>query len=131
MAIPRESSTLEDVVEEIVGDVADEHDPRAASAFRGVDGSWSVSGSLRPDEASRYCGLDIPDDGPYETLGGLIMFELGRMPAVGDSVKVGGAELHVKAMDGLRIDRVRIEENNDDGGAVARDGDTAEAGGEE
>lgn len=122
--------TLEDVVEEIVGDVADEHDPRAASAFRGVDGSWSVSGSLRPDEASRYCGLDIPDDGPYETLGGLIMFELGRMPAVGDSVKVGGAELHVKAMDGLRIDRVRIEENNDDGGAVARDGDTAEAGGE-
>lgn len=123
--------TLEDVVEEIVGDVADEHDPRAASAFRGVDGSWSVSGSLRPDEASRYCGLDIPDDGPYETLGGLIMFELGRMPAVGDSVKVGGAELHVKAMDGLRIDRVRIEENNDDGGAVARDGDTAEAGGEE
>lgn len=123
--------TLEDVVEEIVGDVADEHDPRAASAFRGVDGSWSVSGSLRPDEASRYCGLDIPDDGPYETLGGLIMFELGRMPAVGDSVKVGGAELHVKAMDGLRIDRVRIEENNDDGGAVARDGNTAEAGGEE
>ncbi|MGO1637812.1 hemolysin family protein [Ancrocorticia populi] len=123
--------TLEDVVEEIVGDVADEHDPRAASAFRGVDGSWSVSGSLRPDEASRYCGLDIPDDGPYETLGGLIMFELGRMPAVGDSVKVGGAELHVKAMDGLRIDRVRIEENNDDGGAVTRDGNTAEAGGEE
>lgn len=123
--------TLEDVVEEIVGDVADEHDPRAASAFRGVDGSWSVSGSLRPDEASRYCGLDIPDDGPYETLGGLIMFELGRMPAVGDSVKVGGAELHVKAMDGLRIDRVRIEQNNDDGGAVARDGNTAEAGGEE
>lgn len=101
--------TLEDVVEEIVGEVADEHDPRAASAFRSADGSWTVSGSLRPDEVARTCGAEIPEDGPYETLGGFIMYRLDRMPAPGDAVVVGDTLLHVEAMDGLRIERVRIE----------------------
>ena len=101
--------TLEDVVEEIVGEVSDEHDPRAASAFRSADGTWSVAGSLRPDEVSRSTGIEIPEDGPYETLGGLIMYMLGRMPVPGDSVSTGECLLHVEAMDGLRIDRVRIE----------------------
>lgn len=101
--------TLEDAVEEIVGDVADEHDPRTLSAFKSADGTWSVAATLRPDEVRRICGVNVPQDGPYETVGGFIMFSLGRMPRPGDSVTVGGADLHVEAMDGIRIDRIRID----------------------
>ena len=72
--------TLEDVVEELVGDVADEHDRRRASTTRSADGSWLLPGVLRPDELAEVTGLHVPADGPYETLGGLLMSELGRIP---------------------------------------------------
>jgi CBS domain containing-hemolysin-like protein len=109
--------TLEDVVEELVGDVADEHDPRRAGAARAADGSWIVPGVLRPDELDEYTGIEVPEGAAYETLGGLVMAELGRMPAVGDEVTVGHATsrvtLRVEAMDGRRVERVRVrdEEN--------------------
>jgi len=104
--------TLEDVVEELVGDVADEHDPRRAGASRAADGSWIVPGMLRPDELQEYTGIEVPEGAAYETLGGLVMAELGRMPAVGDEVVVehGGGHvlLRVEAMDGRRVERVRV-----------------------
>ena len=78
--------TLEDVVEEIVGEVADEHDPRRAGVYRAGDG-WNVPGLLRPDELDESTGLVVPDDGAYETLGGLVMALLGRVPEVGDAVR--------------------------------------------
>jgi CBS domain containing-hemolysin-like protein len=110
--------TLEDVVEELVGDVADEHDPRRAGAARAADGSWIVPGVLRPDELDEYTGIEVPEGAAYETLGGLVMAELGRMPAVGDEVTVGhGAGrvlLRVEAMDGRRVERVRVRPVPDD-----------------
>lgn len=115
--------TLEDVVEELVGDVADEHDPRRAGASRAADGSWIVPGVLRPDELAEYTTIEVPEGAAYETLGGLVMAELGRMPGVGDEVTVGQAGLHgpharvslrVEAMDGRRVERLRVRPLPDD-----------------
>lgn len=100
--------TLEDVVEELVGDVADEHDPRRAGAHRMGDGVWSVPGLLRPDELTEQTGLVVPEEGTYETLGGLVMARLGRVPQVGDVVEAAGVVLRVEAMEGRRVGRVRV-----------------------
>ena len=106
--------TFEDVVEELVGDVADEHDPRRAGALLASDGSWVVPGLLRPDELVERTGLVVPEGPDYETLGGLVMARLGRVPVVGDSVRVdpeGGrpsVTATVEAMAGRRVERLRL-----------------------
>ncbi|MPV38837.1 hemolysin family protein [Georgenia subflava] len=100
--------TLEDVVEELVGDVADEHDRRRSGAHAGPGGSWVVPGVMRPDELGHQADLHVPDDGPFETLGGLVMDRLGRIPRVGDEVTVADVVLHVEQMDGRRVDRLRV-----------------------
>ena len=100
--------TLEDVVEEVVGDVADEHDRRRSGAHAGPGGTWVVPGVLRPDELAHKADLVVPDDGPYETLGGLVMERLGRIPQVGDELRVNDVVLHVEQMDGRRVDRLRV-----------------------
>lgn len=108
--------TLEDVVEELVGDVADEHDRRRQSAAQSADGSWLLAGVLRPDELAEVTGLRVPEDGPYETLGGLLMYVLGRIPEQGDEVVVDRVRLVVDRMAGRRVERVRVQ-------AVAADED--------
>lgn len=100
--------TLEDVVEEIVGDVADEHDRRRQGARPLTGGTWMVPGVLRPDELAIQADIHLPDDGPYETLGGLIMDRLGRIPQAGDSVQINDYRLRVERMDGRRVDRICI-----------------------
>lgn len=104
--------TLEDVVEELVGDVADEHDPRRAGAVRAADGSWVVPGVMRPDELEETTGLVVPEEPAYETLGGLLMARLGRLPVVGDAVEVTErghrVRLRVESMTGRRAERVRV-----------------------
>lgn len=100
--------TLEDVVEELVGEVADEHDVKRVGAARQQDGSWTLPGLLRPDELTEATGLVVPHSPAYETIGGLIMAELGRIPDVGDEVLVDGVRLRVVAMDGRRVDRLRV-----------------------
>jgi len=100
--------TLEDVIEELVGDVADEHDSRRARVYLVADGTWSVPGLLRPDELTEMTGVVVPEDASYETLGGLIMAELGRLPVQGEDVEVAGVRLRVERMDGRRVERVRV-----------------------
>ena len=100
--------TLEDAVEEVVGDVADEHDRRRAGAHLDPSGHWVVPGWMRPDELATRAAIQVPDDGPYETLGGLVMTELGRIPAVGDVVELTHASLTVDAMDGRRVTRLHV-----------------------
>lgn len=95
--------TLEDVVEEIVGEVSDEHDHRRRGIRRQSDGSFLVPGRIRPDELEERTGVVLPDDGPYETVAGLVMTELGRVPEVGDCVDVAGSHLEVTQMKGRRI----------------------------
>ena len=100
--------TLEDVVEEIVGDVADEHDQRRLGIRQRPDGSLLVPGRLRIDELAQRTKIFLPDDGPYDTLAGLIMTELGTIPQVGDRCEVAGASLEVIQMTGRRVMQVSI-----------------------
>ena len=100
--------TLEDAVEEIVGEVSDEHDRRRAGIHLDSAGRWSAPGWSRPDEVTARTAIRIPDDGPYETLGGLVMNELGRIPQIGDEVTLSTCTILVDAMEGRRVTRVRI-----------------------
>lgn len=109
--------TLEDVVEEIVGEVADEHDRRDPSIRRETADSWLVSGLVRPDEVTDAVGVVVPESDDYETVGGLIGARLGRLAEVGDVLELvvrdaegarRGLVLTVVRMDGLRVDRVRL-----------------------
>ncbi|MDX2377081.1 hemolysin family protein [Microbacterium sp. LRZ72] len=99
--------TLEDLVEEIVGEVADEHDRSRAGLVRGKD-SVSFPGNWRPDEVLDRTGIRLPEGDVYDTVGGLIMSVVERIPAVGDEVEVEGGKLSVLRMDGRRVDRVRF-----------------------
>ncbi|WP_062463574.1 hemolysin family protein [Demequina soli] len=100
--------TLEDVVEELVGEVADEHDRRRAAVHRAPGGAWIVPGELRPDEVRERTGLTVPESPAYETLGGFVMARLGRVGQPGDTVEAPGVTARVERMDGRRIDRVRL-----------------------
>jgi len=99
-------ATLEDLVEELVGEVSDEHDRSRVGVVRSRD--WfTFPGLLRPDELRDRTGVAVPEDGPFETVGGWIMAGLGRIPAIGDEVVGAGGTFRVERMDGRRVDRVR------------------------
>ena len=100
--------TLEDVVEEIVGDVSDEHDRSRTTAREMTDGSWTLPGLWRPDEVRERLRAPVPDGPAYETIGGWVMAELGRVPVAGDTVELPGWSITVLAMDGMRVDRLRF-----------------------
>lgn len=100
-------TTLEDLVEELVGEVADEHDRARAGVVRS-SGSLAFPGMLRPDELLERTGIHVPEDGPYETVAGFVMSELGRLPVVGDTVLTVDGELKVERLDRRRIDRLRF-----------------------
>lgn len=99
--------TLEDLVEEIVGEVLDEHDRRRAGIVR-LDGGVLFPGELRPDELLDRTGIRVPEGEVYDTVGGYLMSVLERIPAVGDVVEVEDGTLAVQRMDGRRVDRVRF-----------------------
>jgi CBS domain containing-hemolysin-like protein len=99
--------TLEDLVEEIVGEVLDEHDRRRAGIVRG-ENSLTFPGDLRPDEVLDRTGIRIPEGDVYDTVGGYIMSVLERIPVVGDTLEVEDGTLDVQRMDGRRVDRVRF-----------------------
>ena len=64
--------------------------------------------SLRPDELLARTGIELPEGGPYETLAGLVMSELGRIPTEGETLRVAGVDLEIKAMDRRRISQIVI-----------------------
>lgn len=120
--------TLEDVIEEIVGDISDEHDRLGARARQRRDGSWSLSGLLRPDEVDDLTGVELPESEDYDTIAGLVLQVLGRIPRAEDIAEVEVpdqsdpehprrllAVLTVEHMDGLRVDRVTLRVHDDAG----------------
>ncbi|MER6812459.1 hemolysin family protein [Spirillospora sp. NPDC000708] len=99
--------TLEDLMEELIGDIRDEYDVQDAQARRLHGGVVEVDGLLNLDDFAAETGLRLPD-GPYETVAGHIMAVLGRVPAEGDSVPAADRELRVARMEGRRVARVRV-----------------------
>ncbi len=100
--------TLEDIVEELVGDIEDEYDPSAPGDHVETEpGVWSVAASSRPDEIERITGLDLPD-GEYDTVAGLVLDRLERIPEAGDSFTVDGIRVEVLDVDGFAIERVEL-----------------------
>jgi CBS domain containing-hemolysin-like protein len=115
-------ATLEDLVEEIVGEVADEHDKVRPGLLQSASGDWYFPGLMRPDELSEQIpGLSVPDEAAYETVGGYVMSELGRIPEVGDTVEAGGGTLSVTRMDGRRIDRICFRPHREPQDGAAED----------
>ena len=99
--------TLEDVLEELVGEIDDEHDnPELTTVPTGS--SYVLDASLHPDEVTAACGLVLPD-GPYETLAGFALVRLDRVPAPGDRFEWSGWAFTINAMDGRRIDRITVQ----------------------
>ncbi len=112
--------TLEDLVEELVGEIYDEYDAGVdpEDRVRQAGGAIDVDGGLILQEFKSLAGIDLPE-GRYETVAGFIIDRLGRMPRTGDQVEVAEHRLTVLSMEGLRIGRVRVtevpQENNDGG----------------
>ncbi|WLQ05020.1 hemolysin family protein [Arthrobacter oryzae] len=101
--------TLEDLVEELVGEIYDEYDTGADHEDRVTmaNGSLDVDGGLILQEFETASGIDLPE-GHYETVAGFVIDRLGRLPRVGDRVEIAGHMLTVLAMDRLRIARIRV-----------------------
>jgi len=120
--------TLEDLVEEIVGDIADEHDRLSSRSRHRRDGTWSLSGLLRPDEVEEQTGVALPEGEDYETIAGLIHEKLGRIAVRDDEITLRldrtpddeeddpeplVVTLRVERMEGRRIDRVSLTVDDD------------------
>ena len=121
--------TLEDLVEELIGDIKDEYDlvqrPEAARSF----GVTTVDGLLNIEDFADETGIELPE-GPYETVAGFVVSRLGEVPGVGDEVIVDAHRFEVTELDGRRIARVRVTPVPvavpDDGQAEQRDSDFPE-----
>jgi len=100
--------TLEDLVEELIGDIRDEYDIGEAAATRLRGGEVDVDGLLNLDEFAEQTGIRLPE-GPYETVAGYVLAALGELPSPGDAVEVPGHTITVTEMDGRRIARLRVK----------------------
>ena len=125
--------TLEDLVEEVIGEIRDEYDSQEVSTTRRLaGGSLEVDGLLNLADFAEETGLELPE-GPYETVAGYVVSELGHLPEAGERVQVGeGYSLVIVALDGRRVDRVRVTAQSDtpapEGATGADPGPAAPAG---
>jgi putative hemolysin len=99
--------TLEDLIEEVIGDIRDEYDAPDDGALRFRGGDLEADGLLNLDEVEEQTGVRLPE-GPYETLAGYVMASLGHVPRVGEAVEVDGHRLEVTELDARRVARVRV-----------------------
>ncbi len=99
--------TLEDLVEELIGDIRDEYDAEGGETRRLVGGSFEVEGLLNLEDFEDEVGFALPE-GPYETVAGFMVAVLGRLPSLGDEVVVDLHRLEVLELDGRRIARVGV-----------------------
>ncbi|MGY2085844.1 hemolysin family protein [Blastococcus sp. SYSU DS0539] len=115
--------TLEDLIEEVIGEIYDEYDAEVAPEDRrSPDAPREVDGLLNLDDFTEATGLQLPE-GPYETVAGYVLAELGRLPEVGDTIEVEGRSVSVLELDGRRIARLLVgpppPEDTEDGGPDA------------
>ncbi len=102
--------TVEDIIEEVVGEITDETDPTAGEIRRLADGDWLVRGHVAVTDLADY-GLHLPvDSDAYNSVGGFVFAELGRLPRRGDTVAANGFSIRVESVRENRIEAVRIRE---------------------
>ncbi|HZR48905.1 MAG TPA: hemolysin family protein [Streptosporangiaceae bacterium] len=99
--------TLEDLVEELIGDIRDEYDLAGGEKTQLATGAVEVDGLLNLDEFREQTGVELPE-GPYETAAGYVLAAIGELPSLGDEVRVGSRLLTVTELDGRRIARLRV-----------------------
>ena len=99
--------TMEDLVEEVVGDIRDEYDVDEGETTRHLSGDIEVDGLLNLDDFEDETGVELTE-GPYETVAGFLMSQLGRIPEAGDAVDHEGHRITVVLVDGRRVSRVRV-----------------------
>jgi putative hemolysin len=103
--------TLNDILEDLVGDVASVDMPGEQQVVQRADGSWLIDGRLLIDELKEVLGIPrLPDEESqrYQTLGGLVMLQVGRVPVTGDTFETDGYKFEVVDMDGKRVDKVLV-----------------------
>jgi CBS domain containing-hemolysin-like protein len=100
--------TIEDVLEEIVGEIVDEHDDERPALESIGEGKWRVDGGMNVADLGAALGLDLPDEA-WDTVGGLVLGTLGRLPRVGDRVDVGEIAITVTVRRGRRVVEVQVE----------------------
>jgi putative hemolysin len=100
--------TIEDIVEEIVGEIADEFDRDYRYVEAVGDGEWVVDGRLPVADANEMLGLSVPESEEYDTLAGWALSELGHIPVVGERLRAGSAQVRVEAVRRRRIARLRV-----------------------
>ncbi|MGI8845267.1 MAG: hemolysin family protein, partial [Thermoleophilaceae bacterium] len=111
--------SVEDIVEEVVGEIADETDPAVAGVRRLGNGDWWVRGHVPITDLADY-GLDLPTDSEaFNSVGGFVFGELGRLPKRGDMVRSDGYSLRVEAVRENRIEAVRIRDHGDERAAAS------------
>jgi putative hemolysin len=113
--------TLEDLVEELIGEIQDEYDEEVSHPRQLHGGELEVDGLLNLDEFAEQTGVELPE-GPYETVAGYLLAALGHLPENGESAEVAGRRLTVTQLDGRRISRVLVSP------ATAPEADPAPAG---
>jgi len=102
--------TIEDIIEEVVGEIVDETDPAAGEIRRLADGDWFVRGHVAVTDLADH-GLNLPvDSDAYNSIGGFVFAELGRLPRRGDTVTADGFSIRVESVRHNRIEAVRIRE---------------------
>ena len=106
--------TVEDIMEEVVGEIEDETDPAGGAIRKLANGDWFVRGHVAVTDLSDY-GLDLPvDTDAYNSIGGYVFNELGRLPRRGDTVVANGFSIRVESVRENRIEAVRIRERGAD-----------------
>jgi putative hemolysin len=109
--------TLFDILEAIVGDIPTQEEIAEPPVVRREDGSYLVEGFLNVDDLKDLLVVDeLPDEGDYQSLGGFVLSQLGRLPRAGDRVEWGGYSFEIVDMDGNRIDKVLVGRREDDSG---------------
>jgi len=102
-------ATIEDVLEQIVGDIDDEHDPEEADYIQlGEDGQYTVMGLTRIEDFNEYFDVDLSDE-EYDTIAGLVMHELGRLPRRGEALEFEGFRFRVQRADRRRIHAIKVQ----------------------
>lgn len=107
-------ATIEDVLEQIVGEIGDEHDPEEADYIQaGDNGQYTVLGLTRIDDFNDHFGVDLSDE-EYDTVAGLVMHELGRLPRRGETLEFGSFQFRVQRADRRRIHAITVKRIDSD-----------------